>query len=94
MSSSTVASSAVVAVLLADGWHRVVPGSFAVGPLDFDTGAGTGVLGYRFVEADTGSPHGPATLAGPVAALLAVRQAAAARRHWPGVRADLAPEAA
>jgi len=23
----------VVAVLLADGWHRIVPGSFGVGPI-------------------------------------------------------------
>jgi len=35
MSRTTVAAATVVAVLLADGWHRVVRGSFTVGPLDF-----------------------------------------------------------
>ena len=33
MSGTTVRSAKVVAVLLADGWHRIVPGSFRVGPI-------------------------------------------------------------
>ena len=33
MSDNEVAAR-VVAVLLADGWHRIIPGSFSVGPLD------------------------------------------------------------
>ena len=83
------------AVLLADGWHRIVSGSFQVGPLGFDVGADPGVLGYRFEEADTASPYGPATLAGPLTALLAVRQAASRRRHRrPDLAAIPRPEAA
>ena len=35
MSDNDVAGGRVVAVLLADGWHRIVPGSFRVGPLSF-----------------------------------------------------------
>ena len=78
----------VVAVLLADGWHHIVPGSFQVAPLSFGPGADPGVPGYRFEEADTASPYGPATLAGPLTALLAVRQAATSRRHrQPGLAA-------
>ena len=34
MSDNNVAGARVIAVLLADGWHRIVPGSFRVGPLD------------------------------------------------------------
>ena len=34
MSTNEVAATKVVAVLLADGWHRIVRGSFSVGPLD------------------------------------------------------------
>ena len=78
----------VVAVLLADGWHHIVPGSFQVAQLSFGTGADPGVPGYRFEEADTASPYGPATLAGPLTALLAVRQAATSRHHRrPGLTA-------
>src|SRR5262249_11570844 len=33
MSENHVAGARVVAVLLADGWHRIVPGLFRVGPL-------------------------------------------------------------
>ena len=85
----------VVAVLLADGWHHIVPGSFQVAQLSFGTGADPGVPGYRFEEADTASPYGPATLAGPLTALLAVRHAATSRRHRrPGRAAAPAPEAA
>lgn len=95
MTSTDIATATVVAVLLADGWHRIVPGSFRVGPLGFDTGADPGMPGYRFEEADTASPYGPATLAGPLTALLAVRQAATRRWHRrPGLAAAPRPEAA
>jgi len=40
----------VVAVLLADGWHHIVPGSFQVAQLSFGTGADPGVPGYRFQQ--------------------------------------------
>jgi hypothetical protein len=63
----------VVAVLLADGWHKVVSGSFMVGPMGF--GDGAGMVGYCFEELDDASPYGPVTLAGPLEALLAIRQA-------------------
>ena len=33
MSGNDIAAAGVVAVLLADGWHRIVPGSFRVGPI-------------------------------------------------------------
>ena len=96
MTSTDIATATIVAVLLADGWHRIVPGSFSVGPLAFDDSHNdTGVLGYRFDEADTASPYGPARLAGPLTALLAVRQASSSGRHRrPGLAAAPAPEAA
>ena len=34
MSHNELAAPRVVAVLLADGWHRIVPSSFSIGPLD------------------------------------------------------------
>ena len=68
----------VVAVLLADGWHKVASGSFMVGPMGFGDG---GVVGYRFEELDDASPYGPATLAGPLKALLAIRQAGPRAMH-------------
>jgi hypothetical protein len=72
---SPIASEEVVAVLLADGWHRVSSGTFTVGGFDFDTtGTGSGRLGFRFVEATDAPAYAPATLAGPLDALLAVRQ--------------------
>jgi hypothetical protein len=86
MTSTEVVAGRVVAVLLADGWHRIVPGSFSAGPLSFGAGTGTGagegasVLGFRFEEADTGSPYTPTTLAGPLDSIIAVRQAAPAVR--------------
>jgi hypothetical protein len=64
----------VVAVLLADGWHKIVPGSFTVGPLGFGTGADLGGQSFRFEEADTGSPYQPTVLAGPLDGIIAVRQ--------------------
>jgi hypothetical protein len=75
MSDNDVASR-VVAVLLADGWHRIVRGSFSVGRQSFGAGADLGVPGFRFEEADTGSPYQPTVLAGPLDSIIAVRQAA------------------
>ncbi len=69
-----VAPATVVAVLLADGWHKVASGSFTIGALGFGDHDDRGVLGYRFEEIAEASPYGPATLAGPLDALLAVRQ--------------------
>ena len=57
-----VAPEKVDAVLLADGWHKIAPGSFTVGALGFGDGGGGGVLGYRFEEISEGSLHRPATL--------------------------------
>jgi hypothetical protein len=74
MSDNDVAGAAVVAVLLADGWHRIVPGSFSVGPLSFGAEAGPGTPGFRFEEADAGRPYQPAALAGPLDSIIAVRQ--------------------
>jgi len=64
----------VVAVLLADGWHRIEPGSFSVGSLDFGVGVDLGVPGFRFEEADAGRPYQPTVLAGPVDSIIAVRE--------------------
>jgi hypothetical protein len=69
-----VAPETVVAVLLADGWHRVASGSFTIGALSFGDPDSRGVLGYRFEEISEASPYGPAAMAGPLEALLAVRQ--------------------
>jgi hypothetical protein len=69
----------VDAVLLADGWHKVALGSFTVGALGFGAGDDRGVLGYRFEEISNGSLHRSATLAGPLAAVLAVRQVTSRR---------------
>jgi hypothetical protein len=63
----------VVAVLLADGWHRVVPGSFTVGAFGFGV---EDRPGFTFEEANEASPYAPATLAGPLDSVLAVRQVA------------------
>jgi hypothetical protein len=68
----------VDAVLFADGWHKVALESFTVGALGFGDGGG-GVLGYRFEEISEGSLHRPATLAGPLDAVLAVRQVTSRR---------------
>ncbi len=86
MSDNHVADDTVVAVLLADGWHRIVQGSFRVGPLTFDAEAGPGTPGFRVEEADTGSPYRPAVLAGPLDSIIAVRQATT-----PAVRRFAAP---
>jgi hypothetical protein len=97
MSHHHVASARVVAVLLADGWHRVVRGSFRVGPLSFEAEAGPGTPGFRFEEADAGGPYQPTVLIGPLDSIIAIRQAAPAvrpigdqsRAASQGQRADL-----
>jgi hypothetical protein len=81
MNHTDIATDTVVAVLLADGWHRVVPGSFTVGALRFGLDADPGELGFRFEEADNGSPYRPAALSGSLNSILAVRQVASADRH-------------
>jgi hypothetical protein len=79
-----VAPATVVAVLLADGWHQVASGSFTVGALSFGGPDDRSVLGYRFEEITEASPYGPAVMAGPLEALLAVRQITPrGPRHWP-----------
>ena len=83
MSGNDVAGARVVAVLLADGWHRIVRGSFSVGPLGLGTGADLAVPGFSFEEADVGSPNQPTMLAGPLDSIIAVRQVSPALR---GVR--------
>ena len=79
MSHNDVAAARVVAVLLADGWHRIVPSSFSVGPLGFGAGVNLGVPGFRFEEADAGRPYQPTVLAGPLTSIIAVRQVTPAR---------------
>jgi len=82
MNNTQIATTKVVAVLIADGWHQVVPGSFWVGPLSFGAEAGPGTPGFRFEEeAGPGSPYRPATLAGPLGSILAVRQVTPALRR-------------
>jgi hypothetical protein len=77
----TVDPADIVAVLLHDGWHRVNPGSFTTGTFGLTTDD-TGVPGYHFEEPDNASPHPPATLAGPLDTLLAIRQVTRrTRRH-------------
>jgi hypothetical protein len=71
----------VVAVLLADGSHRVVPGSFSVGPLGLGAGPDLGRSGFRFEEADAGRPYQPTVLAGPLDSIIAVRQVTPAVRR-------------
>jgi hypothetical protein len=81
MSNNNVAGTRVVAVLLADGWHRIVPGSFSVGPMGFGAEADLGVPGFRFEEAAHGSPYQPTVLAGPLDSIVAVRQVTSAARR-------------
>ena len=78
--SPAPAPTAVVAVLLADGWHRATPGSFTIGALSLGAYTDANTVGYRFAEPDDGNPYGPAVLAGPVEAVLAVRQVTT--REW------------
>jgi hypothetical protein len=81
MNATTVAPAQVVAILLADGWHRAVRGSFAVGTLGFGADADLGAPGFWCEEADHGSPYRPATLAGPLGSILAVRQVSSLSRN-------------
>ena len=71
----------MVAVLLADGWHRIVRGSFSVGPLGLGTGADLSVPGFWFEEADAASPNRPTMLAGPLDSIIAIRQVPPAVRR-------------
>jgi hypothetical protein len=92
MNDNDVTATAVIAVLLADGWHRIVPGSFRVGPLGFGDGADPGLAGFRFEEADAGRPYRPTLLAGPLHSIIAVRQVTSAvRRIGDADRARTAP---
>jgi hypothetical protein len=81
MTDTDVAATTVIGVLLADGWHRIVPGSFRVGPLSFGAAAEPGARGFRFEEADAGRPYQPTVLAGPLDSIIAVRQVTAATRR-------------
>jgi len=81
MSTNDVAAAKVVAVLLADGWHRIVPSSFSVGPLGFGAGVNLGVPGFRFEEADDGRLYQPTVLTGPLDSIIAVRQVSPAARR-------------
>ena len=74
MSDNDIAAAKVVAVLLADGWHRIVRGSFSVGALGLGAGPELGVPGFWFEEANAGSPYQPTVLAGPLDSIIAVRQ--------------------
>jgi hypothetical protein len=81
MSDNDVAAGGrIIAVLLADGWHQIVPGSFRAGPLGFGADVACGVSGFRFEEADVGSPYQPTALAGPLGSIIAVRQVRSAVR--------------
>ena len=81
MSDNDVAAAGIVAVLLADGWHRIVRGSFSVGRQSFGAGADPGVPGFRFQEADAARPYRPTVLAGPLDSIIAVRQVSPAVRR-------------
>ena len=81
MNGNDAVCARVVAVLLADGWHQIVPGSFRVGPLSFEAEAGPGMPGFRFEEADAGRPYQPTVLAGPLDSIIAVRQVTPAMRR-------------
>jgi hypothetical protein len=81
VTDDNIAGARVVAVLLADGWHQIVPGSFLLGPVGFGPGADAGVPGFRFEETAHGSPYQPTVLAGPLASIVAVRQVTSAARR-------------
>jgi hypothetical protein len=78
MSRTEADCGRVVAVLLADGWHQIVPGSFTVGPLGLGGYTDQGRLGFRFLETRAGSPYPPGELAGPLDGIIAIRQTAPA----------------
>jgi hypothetical protein len=81
MSANEFPAARVVAVLLSDGWHQIVPGTFSVGPLGFGAGADPGVPGFRFEEAEAGSPYRPTLLTGPLDSIVAVRHVVTAARR-------------
>ncbi|HYB48919.1 MAG TPA: hypothetical protein VED20_16465 [Streptosporangiaceae bacterium] len=81
MNDNEGAAATVIAVLLTDGWHQIVPGSFSVGPLGLGGGADLGLPGFRFAEADAGRPYRPTVLAGPLDSIIAVRQVSPAVRR-------------
>jgi hypothetical protein len=81
MSGNDVVGARVVAVLLADGWHTIIPGSFRVGSLSFEAETGPGTPGFRFEEADAGRPYQPTVMAGPLHSIIAVRQVTPAVRR-------------
>ena len=81
MNDNEGAGVTVIAVLLADGWHQIVPGSFRVGPVRFEAEAGPGMPGFRFQEADAARPYRPTVLAGPLDSIIAVRQVSPAVRR-------------
>lgn len=65
----------ISAVLLPDGWHRVVLGSFRVGILSFDPGSGgAGAAGFRFEEMNPSPSQGSGLISGVLSSLLAVRE--------------------
>jgi hypothetical protein len=74
MSNVIAANDNVVAVLLADGWHQVVPGSFSVALLGLDPRIELARPGFRFDEIRLGSPYRPTSLTGPLDSIIAVRQ--------------------
>ena len=80
MNDTQIATTTVVAVLLADGWHQIVPGSFSLGPLALGGRADLGLPGFWFQEADAGRPYRPTVLAGPLDSIIAVRQVSPAVR--------------
>ena len=81
MSDNDIAAATVVAVLLPDGWHQIVPGSFSAGPLSLGASADLGVPGFRFEEADAGRPYRPTALVGPLNSIIAIRQVTPAVRR-------------
>jgi hypothetical protein len=96
MTLHNIAADTVVSVMLADGWHRVTPGSLIISPLGFGPGADLGLPGFRFQEADAGSPYQPTMLAGPLNSVIAVRLVSRSRAfmsdrtgHTPGARSEV-----
>ena len=81
MNDNEGAAATVIAVLLADGWHQIVPGSFSVGPLGLGGCTDLGLPGFRFEEAEAGRPYRPTVLAGPLDSIIAVRQVSPAVRR-------------
>ena len=81
MNHNEFAAPRVVAVLLADGWHQIIPSSFSVGPMGFGATTDLGVPGFRFEEADDGRLYQPTVLTGPLDSIIAVRQVSPAARR-------------